>query len=95
MRIILALFVALTALTAAFCAGRASGIGRQVDKERAAVARRSNRTQNDPEELRRVAAAMSEVGEGPLAQEYRRWVKYSYAWSAGAVVIFILLLVLT
>jgi hypothetical protein len=94
MQIALGLFCLVAALASAFCAGRASGLGRQMEEEGSKVVRKSEGKAEDPEELRRVASAMGKIGEGALAREYTRWVQYAYVWGIAAVVAFFILLTL-
>ncbi len=94
MQIVLGFFCLVAGLMSAFCAGRASGLGRQMEEEGSKVARKSEGKAADPEELSRVAAAMGKIGEGVLAREYARWIQYAYVWGIAAVVAFIVLLTL-
>jgi hypothetical protein len=93
-QIALGLFCLVAGLVSAFCAGRASGLGRQMEEEGSKVARTPEGKAGDPEALKRVAAAMGKIGEGVLAREYARWVQYAYVWGIAAVVAFIILLTL-
>jgi hypothetical protein len=95
MQIILGFFSVFTALTSAFCAGRASGIGKQMEDERTRVVQASEGSPTDPEGMQRVADEMGKLGESPLAHEYARWVQFSYVWGIAAVAIFAALLLLT
>lgn len=94
MQIALGFFCLVAGLASAFCAGRASGLGRQMEEEGSKVVRKSEGEAEDPEELKRVASAMGKIGEGVLAREYARWVQFAYVWGVAAVVAFIILLTL-
>ncbi len=43
--------------------------------------------------MQEVAGAMDKIGEGPLAQEYAKWVQRSYTWGIAAVMAFFAVLV--
>jgi hypothetical protein len=93
MQIILGLFSLSFALASAFCAGRASALGRQMADQSADVLRNREDAGSDSERLESVAKAMSEIGEGPVAKEYAVWVQQSYIWGGAAVIAFIVLLI--
>ena len=95
MVLILGLFSLSFALSSAFCAGRASGMGKQMQDESVGVVQNSEGAADDPERLEQVAGAMDKIGEGPLAQEYAKWVQRAYIWGIAAVGAFFGLLVLS
>jgi len=95
MSLVLGLFSLSFALSSAFCAGRAAGIGKQMQDASAGVVEESEGTTDDPERLEQVAGEMDKIGEGPLAQEYATWVQRAYIWGIAAVGAFFGLLVLS
>jgi len=95
MVLVLGLFSLSFALSSAFCAGRAAGIGKQMQDASAGVVQDSGRHIDDPERLEQVAGEMDKIGEGPLAQEYATWVQRAYIWGIAAVGAFFALLVLS